>query len=176
LGMLFVVSFLLFPQWLGEFLRVALRYPSYKNVQTGPGYLLSGCCGEIWPWLVVVAGAACLMAAWWFALREGGRHVDAAFALTMVMTCFLLPQTSIVNQLALLPAIVFLMRHLSSWLARFAVAVLSIIGSWVAFSAWYNTNYALNMSLPPLVVLCGLALWYTVGTKFTGESGQAEAR
>jgi hypothetical protein len=176
LGLLFGVSFLLSPPWLSEFLRVALRYPSYKNVQTGPGYLLSGCCGEIWPWLLGLAGATWLIAAWRFALREREHWLDAAFVLTMAMTSFLLPQTSIVNHIALLPAILFLVRHVSSWVGRVALAMLSIAGSWTAFAALYNTNYDLNMSLPPLVVLLALAAWYAATAQLTRESRCSEVR
>lgn len=165
LGILFGVSFLLFPQWLSEFIRVTLRYPGYKDVQTGPGYLLSGCCGEIWPWLLALACAVWLLLSWWLALRERDRWPEAAFVLTMAMTCFLLPQTSIVNHIALLPAIVFLMRKGSNRASRIALALLSIAGSWAAFAALYNTNYPLNMALPPLVVLLALAAWYTASAR-----------
>lgn len=165
LGILFGVSFLLFPPWLSEFIRVTLRYPSYKDVQTGPGYLLSGCCGEILPWLLTLACTIWLMISWWLAVREGDRWLAATFVLTMAMTCFLLPQTSIVNHIALLPAILFLMRHLSTAAGRIALIILSIVGSWAAFAVLYNTNYDLNMSLPPLVVLLGLASWYAAGAR-----------
>ncbi len=174
MGLLFGVSFLLFPQWLSEFTRAILRYPGYKDVQTGPGYLLSGCCGETWPWLLTLACAAWLLASWWLALRKRDRWLEAAFVLTMAMTCFLLPQTSVVNHIALLPAIVFLMQKVSNWAGRIALALLSIAGSWVAFWALYNTNYELNMALPPLVVLLGLAAWYTADAQITRKLGVRE--
>jgi hypothetical protein len=167
MGILFGVSFLLFPPWLSEFLRVSLRYPSYKNVQTGPAYLLSGCCGEIWPWLLVLSGSVWLIAAWWSALRRHEQWLQATFVLTMAMTTFLLPQTSIVNHLVLLPAILFLMWHVSTRAGRIVLAAASIVGSWAAFAAFYNTNYDLNMSLPPLIVLFGLAAWYATRLQHT---------
>lgn len=175
MGILFGVSFLLFPPWLSEFLRMALRYPSYKDVQTGPGYLLSGCCGEILPWLLTLVGAAWLMASWWLALRERERWLEAAFVLTMAMTCFLLPQTSIVNHIALLPGILFLMQQVSSWIGRIVLAGVSIVGSWAAFAALYNTNYSLNMALPPLVVLSALAAWHALTVRSaSGTMGPKE--
>ncbi len=173
LGLLISASFVLFPPWLAEFVRTAGRYPSYKNVQTGPGYLLSACCGAVWPWVLMVAAALWLLAAWGLALwarsqagaRPGGRFqarrwLDGAFVLTLALSSFLLPQTSIVNHLLLLPAVLLVLRDLASWAARFALAAASIGGSWLAFVYLYDAHYALNMALPPLVMLLALAAWY----------------
>lgn len=153
-------SFLLFPQWLEEFVRVTLRYPSYKDVQTGPGYLLAGWCGGAGPWFLEAACIVWLLLGWWLGW-QGPRHwLEGAFALSMAMTCFLVPQTSIVNQLVLFPAILVILRGLRSWRARVSGAALVVGGSWIAYVLLYETNYGLSMSVPPLVVLSALAVWY----------------
>jgi hypothetical protein len=176
LGILFGMSFLLYPPWLSEFLRATLRYPSYKNVQTGPGYLLSGCCEGIWHWLLELAGIVWLLVTWWFALRGDDRRLEGAFVLTMAMTSFLLPQTSIVNHLALLPAVLLLMRHASTGAVRIALAAVSIVGSWAAFAALYRTDYDLNMALPPLVVLLALAAWCAASMRPADKAIVSEGR
>lgn len=160
LSALLTTSFLFFPRWLGEFVRVTLRYPNYKNVQTGPGYLLAECCGSLVPWILAGVCIAWLLLGWWLGWK-GPRHwLEGAFALSLAMTCFLLPQTSIVNQIVLLPAILLLLRDLPTWAVRLVVVTLVLGGSWLAFALLYNTNYNLNMSVPPLVVLLALASWY----------------
>jgi hypothetical protein len=153
-------SFLIFPSWLEEFVRVILRYPSYKYVQTGPGYLLAGCCRGLVTWLIGTVCIAWLLFAWWLSWRGRRLWLEGAFALSLAMTCFLLPQTSIVNQIVLLPAILVLLRDMPTWAARFAVSALVVGGSWLAFAVLYNTRYDLNMSLPPVLVLLALAIWY----------------
>jgi hypothetical protein len=171
LGILTGLSFVMFPSWLSEFVQATVRYPGYKNVQTGPGFLLSTCCGQVWPWLLEMAGIAWLGASWWLLIRGDGQEhsrrsndyrLDGAFALTLAMTVFLLPQTSIVNQLVLLPAILLLMRDATSIAVRIGIAVLSIGGSWLAYATLYRTHYELNMALPPLVVLLVLATWFVL--------------
>jgi hypothetical protein len=179
MGILAGLSFLAFPAWLGEFVDAVLRYPSYKDVQTGPGYLLSGCCGQVWPWIMEALAAAWLLAGWWLAWRKDGPTeqqsagntpwLEGAFTLSLALSAFLLPQTSIVNQVVLLPAVLLLMRDISSWVARIALVVLAIGGSWIAFTALYNTHYALNMALPPLIVLLALAAWYLVEVRKNGK-------
>jgi hypothetical protein len=169
LGLLIGASFAMFPSWLGEFARGIMRYSGYKNVQTGPSYLLDGCCGQIWPWLLEMAVLAWLLAGWWLVFASKARDRDGeedsswlegAFVLTMALTCFLLPQTSVVNQLVLLPAILLLMRDAHTLATRAAVAVVSVAGSWAAYAYLYRTHYDLNMALPPFVVLLALAAWY----------------
>jgi hypothetical protein len=169
LGLLSGASFAMLPSWLGEFARGIMRYSGYKNVQTGPSYLLDGCCGQIWPWLLEMAVLAWLLAGWWLVFASKARDRDGeedsswlegAFVLTMALTCFLLPQTSVVNQLVLLPAILLLMRDAHTLATRAAVAVVSVAGSWAAYAYLYRTHYDLNMALPPFVVLLALAAWY----------------
>jgi len=169
LGLLAGASFAVFPSWLTEFARGVVRYPSYKNVQTGPSYLLQDCCGQIWPWLLELAVLAWLLAGWWLVFstkaqdrdsKEDNDWLEGAFVLTLALTCFLLPQTSDVNHLFLLPAILLLMRDVPSLAARVAVVVVSIAGSWAAYAYLYRTHYELNMALAPFVVLLALAAWY----------------
>jgi hypothetical protein len=154
------VSFLLFPSWLEEFVRVTLRYPSYKEVHTGPSYLLAGCCGKVVPWLLEAICIAWLLLGWWLGWRGSRQWQDGAFALSLAMTCFLVPQTSIANQIVLLPAILLLLRDLPNWATRASAVAFAIGGSWLAFALLYDTSYNLNMSVPPVVVLAGLAIWY----------------
>jgi hypothetical protein len=160
LGILFGTSFLLFPSWLREFVRVVTHYPSYKSVQTGPGYLLSDSNGGLWLWVLEAVSVVWLLGAWWLARRGDARWLDGAFVLTLAMTSFLPPQTSIVNQLVLLPGILLLMRDSPNWAARLGLAVLSIAGSWIAFSVLYQRHYDLNMGLPPLVMVFAVGAWY----------------
>lgn len=154
-------SFLFFPAWLREFVRVTLRYPSYKEVFTGPSYLLAGCCGEVVPWIVEALCIAWLLASWWLSWKGSRQWLDGSFALSLAMTCFIVPQTSIANQIVLLPAILLLLRDLPGWAARASLVALAVGGSWLAFAVLYDTRYDLNMSIPPVVVLAGLAVWYT---------------
>lgn len=169
LALLVGASFAFFPRWLMEFVRVATRYPGYKDVQTGPGYLLKGCCGSGWAWLLEVAAIVWLLAAWWAALgRKPGdeagprqaHRLEGAFALTMAMTCFLTPQTSPVDRMCLLPGVLLLMRDVPGLLWRMAIAVVSVTGSWLAYACLYRMYYGLHMALPPLIVLLALGAWY----------------
>lgn len=163
-------SFLLFPSWLEEFVRVTLRYPSYKEVQTGPSYLLAGCCGEAVPWFLEAVCIAWLLFGWWLSWQGRRQWLEGAFALCLAMTCFLIPQTSIVNQIVLLPAILLLLRDLPGWTARLSVVVLVVGGSWLAFALLYGASYDLNMSIPPVAVLAGLAIWYVAKGLKDGRS------
>jgi hypothetical protein len=171
LSALFAASFLLFPPWLEELVRVCLRYPSYKNVQTGPGYLLAGSGEGLGFWLLEGVFIAWLIFSWWLSVKGPQCWLEGGFTLSLAMTCFLLPQTSIVNQIVLLPAILLLLRDLPTWMLRFVVVVLIVGGSWLAFALLYNTSYDLNMSVPPLAVLLALAGWYVAKGMRDARSG-----
>ncbi len=156
---LVVASWAVFPPWISEFAKVITRYPLYKDVQTGLGFLFSG-SSPVWPWLLGAAAAVWLLAAWWLAWRRQRDWLAGAFVLTLTMSGFLLPQTSIVNQLMLLPAVVLLMRDAPGWAARLAIAIIAIAGSWAVYATLYHSHYELAMALPPLIALLALAAWY----------------
>jgi hypothetical protein len=159
-------SFLILPTWLSEFWRVLTQYPSYKDVRTGPDYLFAqwGTGGQILSWAVWVALALWLASAWWQVRSERSPSFAGAVTLTMALTCVLLPQTSIVNSLLCLPALVLVLRDIprrtkpqrALWLAS-CLAVLVI--PWLSYFAFYSPNYGLAMALQPMLATLALAIW-----------------
>ncbi len=174
LGILSGLSFLAFPPWLGEFLRVMFLSTSHRTIEVGPSLLLNGCCGPVWPWLLEAAALLLMLWTWWPARHGGAWQTDGAFAVTMTMTCFLPPQTSPVDRLMLLPAMLLLLRDMPNWLARLVLVVASIATSWLAYFYLYQTHYELHMVLTPLLVLLALAAWYVLGRDKNG--GQEPSR
>ena len=156
---LVLASWAVFPSWIQEFAAALTRYPLYKNVQTGPGFLFSG-SSPVWPWLLEAAATAWLLAAWWLAWQRQRDWLAGAFVLTLAMSGFLLPQTSIANQLMLLPAVVLLIRDAPGGAAQLSIAIVAIAGSWVVYATLYRSHYELAMALPPLISLLALAAWY----------------
>jgi hypothetical protein len=174
LGLLTVVSLLIFPAWPQELLQAILRYPSYKSTRTGPGFLLIDCCGSASAWLLQVAAIGGLAAGWWLARDGNARWTEGAFVLTLAMTCFLPPQTSPVDRMLLLPAVLLLMRDAPNWPTKILIALVSVVGPWLAYALLYETHYGLNMALPSLVVLLALGVWYIVGIRRYGTRQQAK--
>jgi hypothetical protein len=160
-------SLLAFPAWPWEFLAALTRYPTYKDVRLGPEYLIdvshplgqalvAGSIGALVVWLLW---------AWRDAIKSPDDRFTAAAALTLVMTCVILPQTNIVNWLVCLPAILLVLRDLprskpwqrALWLlACLAVLVLP----WAAYAAFWPNRYDLLISLPPMAVLLAMVVWY----------------
>ncbi len=173
MGLLMAISLALLPTWPIEFMRGLLRYPGYKPVHTGPGFLFAEAASPLWPRLLEIAAVAWLGIGWWAALRpaQGERNHwrEGAFVLTLAMTTFVLPQTSPVDRLLLLPAVLLLMRDAPGKAARTVIALLWIGGSWLAYSLLYTTQYGLHMALPPLIVLLALGLWYRLEVKRNGQ-------
>ena len=169
LGLLIVVSLVIFPAWPGEFLRGIAHYPSYKPVRTGPGFLFMEAKSPVWPALLEVAVGVWLLASWWAAIRRDGqgthRWRDGAFVLTLALTAFWLPLTSVVNQMMLLPTVLLLMRDAPNRAVRLALAGLWIVGTWLAYALLYRSHYGWNMSLPPLLVLLALGFWFVIEVK-----------
>jgi hypothetical protein len=174
LGLLTAVSLIVLPVWPQELLQAVLRYPSYKEARIGPVYLLADCCGPAAVWLLQAAAIAGLIVSWWAARDGNARWTEGAFAVTLAMTCFLLPQTSPVDRMLLLPAVLLLMRDAPNWPLKFLIALVSIIGPWVAFALLFETHYGLNMVLPTVVVLLALGVWYTVRLVEYGTRQQTE--
>lgn len=170
------LSFAFFPAWLKEFVLAVSRYPTYKNVQTGPGFLLSGHSAPVWAWTLEVGAIVGMLATWRTARRYSShRWMEGAFATTMAMTTFVLPQTSPVDRMFLLPALLLFMRDASTWLGRVALAILAVGGTWALYAFGYRTHYNLNMALPSLVVVLSLAAWYVQGYRLgqvANEGGQ----
>jgi hypothetical protein len=172
-------SFLILPPWLSDFWQVLTKYPSYKDVRTGPEYLFAqwGAPGQILSWAVWAGLALWLASAWWQVRNERSPSFAAAFILTMALSCVLLPQTSIVNSLLCLPALVLVLREIPRntapkrllWLAS-CTAVLII--PWLIYFAFYSGNYGLVMALPPILATSALAIWYMVNRQHTGMSWQ----
>jgi hypothetical protein len=174
------VSFLILPSWLGGFWQILTRYPTYKDVHTGPDYLFEqwGTGGQILSGAVWVALALWLAWAWWQVQSERSPSFAGAFALTMALTCVLLPQTSIVNSLLCLPAMVLTLRNIprstkpqrALWFAS-CLAVLMI--PWLIYAAFYNSHYGLVMALPPMAVLLAMAVWYACSRRHALARRQA---
>lgn len=170
LGILVTVSLIAYPAWLREFVQGLLRYPSYKRTETGPSFLLSDCCGPLWPWVLEIAAILFLLAGWWAAWRlENGPWLEGAFALTLAMTAFITPQASPIDRILLLPAVILLMRAASSWVARIAIAAVALVGPWLAYVYGYPERYDLYMAWPSLIVLLALAVWYVSGVARHGK-------
>jgi hypothetical protein len=160
-------SLLMSPQWPWEFLAAMNRYPSYKDVRTGPEYLIptSSPFGQGLVVIVIALLSLWLIWAWRDAAKSPRDGFIPAAALTMVMTCVILPQTNIVNWVVCLPAILLVLRDLprsGPWqrglwvLACLAVLILP----WVAYAAFWPDRYDLLISMPPMAVLLAMAAWY----------------
>jgi hypothetical protein len=179
LGTLAGVSFLILPSWLTGFWQILTRYPSYKDVRMGPDYLFAqwGSGGQLLSWTLWVALAIWLVWAWWRVRSERSPYFPGAFTLTMALTCVLLPQTSIVNSLLCLPAIVLALRDIrrdttprrALWLASCAAV---LIVPWLIYVAFYSTSYGLVMALPPMLATSVLAVWYARNRRPTVTPGQ----
>lgn len=175
LALLLGVSFLIYPDWLRAFLHAASRYASYKPTETGASFLLSDYCAPAWPWVLETAAVVGLLASWWAAWRQDEpRSFEGAFVLTLAMTTFVLPQTSPVDRMLLLPAILLLVRDIQGWLGQVALVILTIAGTWLSYALLYRSHYGLNMALPPVVALTLLALWYTARHRQKGQEAKAD--
>lgn len=158
-------STLLYPPWLGEFFAAMQRYPTYKDVRTGPQYLMDnlGPFGQLLGWVLWAAVAGWLVLAWRRAMRRGSQALVLAYELTLAATCFLPPQTNIIHPLLCLPAAVSSIRLISTatlpgraaWiLGCIVVAALP----WAIYLTLWPSRYDLVIALTPAVVLVALAL------------------
>jgi hypothetical protein len=167
LAVLVGTSLVAFPQWPWEFLAALTRYPTYKDVRLGPEYLIdvSHPLGQAVAVALIVALVVWLIQAWRDAITSPDDGFTAAAALTMALTCVILPQTNIVNWIMCLPAILLILRDLprcKPWQrALWLLACLAVlILPWVAYAAFWPDRCDLLTSLPPMAVLLAMAAWY----------------
>lgn len=116
---LLISSLVWLPTWMGDFLRVNRRYFEVMPFRP-PVQLFAEWCGARSE--VLVAGVLTVFLVglgaffWWQVLHRTEGHENWAVALTLVVTTFVAPRTSLVNQVALLFPLVMIVHSL--WIRR----------------------------------------------------------
>jgi hypothetical protein len=129
-------------------------YSSFKPVLTGTGFLFEGLpFGTILGWLLWLILAGWLVYSWYVAIQND-KHEDFAFALTLLMTLLLLPQTNIVNSLILMLPLLMVLRSYEKldWL-WLLLAFLLIPGSWLLNLVVFKVSYSWAIIALPFLLL-----------------------
>jgi hypothetical protein len=161
---LVVPSFLMFPDWLTQFLQGVTRYGSYKKSLTGPGFAFEWLGGfSVVPVLISfvlligLGGWAVWQALKTAKLKEpeqttGFSRFDLAFSVMLILTLLLPPQTNISNPAILFIPLILILNRLKGSVWFYVVAIGSIGFSWLLYFLLYNSWYGGVIILPPLII------------------------
>jgi hypothetical protein len=168
LGGAMVLSWLMLPSWLGDWLARIGDYPSY-TVGQSPVWLLAhqalpflGAGGEV---LITAALLGSLAWSWWRAARASERAAEFQWTLgwTLLVSALVVPRSATTNYVMLLLPTLWVLAALErrvrggGWLVL-AILVISLVGNWWLHFATVVGNQEQPILYVPWPLLLGLSL------------------
>jgi hypothetical protein len=164
LGVLFLVSLSLMPDWPLRFIGGLRAYESYTSIGS-PLRIVGGWLGQCAAPVVEVVGGLMLagyVAFWvWRHRHAGGQAADWLTGLTLVITSVIASRTATTNQVVLLLPLAFALHRLPTrWRAAWATCILALllVLPWVIFLATVQARQEQPITYVPLPFL--FAAWY----------------